>query len=450
MVRLLVLLAVWNGIAAWATAYARYHVVDLSDLAAGSTIIPSVGYGINDAGMITGHGQPTADGSTSKVFFYNPAAGIFTNAGNLAGNFVEGNGGNGYSINQQGVIVGRNSISNTSWLYRPFLFYDANGNGIADSGEMQNLGPEADFTSGVANDINDSNQVVAYSTDTNSATVGWVWTDRDHDLQYDEGEKQYFSGMTPMSINNSGQIVLTGSGQSFLWNDPDGDGVYLESDKQTLPVPATYQSISSTLINEHGGISGSVRNINSKTNGLYWEDTNQDGVVDAEEYTLFGAAMTNTFVRTMNNHGQLAGGTLDYGSQRVAYIWTKEQGMVNLNDVAAYTHATLGPASFSQAEAINNQGVIVSTGWFDINHDGKKGSSDPEHVFVLIPISSGDIDMDGSVDLDDFELLSAQFGRVDCSSGNAFCDGADITQNGTVNLDDFTPIVEDWLITPIF
>ncbi len=450
MVRLLLLLTVWNGIAAWATAYARYYVVDLSDSAAGSAIIPSVGYGINDAGMITGHGQPTADNSTSKVFFYNPATGNFINAGNLAGNFVEGNGGNGYSINQQGVIVGRNSISDTSWAYRPFLFHDVNLNGAADSGEMQNLGPEVEYVSGVANDINDSNQVVGYSTDAYSVTDGWVWTDSDHDLSYDAGEKQYFEALTPMSINNAGQIVLTGSGQSILWNDSNSDGIYAEGEKQILPVPGGYSSISSTLINENGNISGSVKNINNKTNGFYWKDTNQDNIIDAEEYVLFGAAMTNTFVRAMNNQGQLVGGTLDYGSQRVAYIWTREQGMTNLNDLAAYTHATLGPASFSQAEAINNHGIIVTSGWFDINHDGKKGAADIEHVFVLIPISSGDIDKDGSVDLDDFELLAAQFGRGDCSSGNAFCDGADITQNGMVNLDDFTSIVEDWLTTPIF
>jgi hypothetical protein len=69
-------------------AAVRYRVTDLSALAAGSEIIPSVGYGINDQGDVAGHGMPTAEGSTSKPFVYKAAAGAFINLGNLAGDFL--------------------------------------------------------------------------------------------------------------------------------------------------------------------------------------------------------------------------------------------------------------------------------------------------------------------------------------------------------------------------
>ena len=123
---------IWLGAAAMVMANPKYHVTDLSALAEGSAIVPSTGYAINNAGQITGHGMPTAAGSTSKVFLYDPVNG-FINVGNLNGNFVEGNGGNGYSINQQGVIVGRNCISDTVWAYRPFFFFFYKSKCVLDS-----------------------------------------------------------------------------------------------------------------------------------------------------------------------------------------------------------------------------------------------------------------------------------------------------------------------------
>jgi hypothetical protein len=446
MKRWIVLMLLANGIAGWAAAYTRYQVLDLTDMGNGSPIVPAYGYAINDAGQITGHGTPTVSGATSKVYLYNSVTGVFINVGNLLGNFVEGYGGNGYSINQQGIIVGRNSISNTSYDYRPFLFYDANSNGLVDPNELQNLGIEAGDDYGIANDINDRNQVVGYGVDLNDVWNGWVWTDGDQDLQYDAGEKQYFNGRVAMSINNSGQIVMTGSSQTILWGDPNEDGIYSEDEKQTLPLPSGYLSISGTLINNPGAIGGSVKNGNSKTNLLYWNDDDQDGVVEEQEYTIVGSMLWNTFARAMNNQGEIVGGTYELiNIQRMAYIWTREEGMANLNDLAGYTDATLGPAIFSQAEAINDRGIILTNGFFDLNHDGKRSGSEPEHAFVLIPC--WDISMDCVVNLEDFNILMEHYGFTDCTSENTYCDRTDLSQDGQVSLDDLAQLAEDWLMT---
>jgi hypothetical protein len=425
----------------------KYHVTDLSALAEGSAIVPSTGYAINNAGQITGHGMPTAAGSTSKVFLYDPVNG-FINVGNLNGNFVEGNGGNGYSINQQGVIVGRNCISDTVWAYRPFLFYDANANGVVDVGEHQNLGTEPGYGTGVANDINDFNQVVGYISDETATTVGWVWTDANANLQFDTGEKQYFGAWLPNSINNVGQIVLSNGTQCMLWDDLNSDGVYDVSEQQMFGLPATYPSFGTGYINNSGAVCGAIKNGNAKTNAFYWEDSNSDGIIGVSEYTIFGALATNTFVRSFNDQGQAVGGTFDFNSaQRTGYVWSKDKGMENLNTLTDFTDAVLGRALFSQAEGINHLGVITATGWYDTDEDGRKDSAEAERVFVLTPYSAGDITTDGLVNLEDFSDLAEQYGRSDCAAGNEHCGGADIGQNGSVGLDDVAVIAEKWLTT---
>ena len=48
------------------------------------------------------------------------------------------------------------------------------------------------------------------------------------------------------------------------------------------------------------------------------------------------------------------------------------------------------------------------------------------------------------IDFTDFTNFANQWYRTDCSSGNGWCSGADLTRNGSVTLDDLMQFVEDW------
>jgi len=43
-----------------------------------------------------------------------------------------------------------------------------------------------------------------------------------------------------------------------------------------------------------------------------------------------------------------------------------------------------------------------------------------------------------------FTVLTNHWYRFDCSSGNGWCSGADLTRSGSVTLDDLMQFVEDW------
>jgi len=73
------------------------------------------------------------------------------------------------------------------------------------------------------------------------------------------------------------------------------------------------------------------------------------------------------------------------------------------------------------------------------------GEAMGEAMSDLIGESSGDVNLDGQVDLADFAWLAAYWLEIDCNAGNNFCSGADINQVGGVGLDDLLILGGDWL-----
>ncbi len=447
-------------LASLANAGIRYRVTDLSEQAEGTGIIPSVGYCINNSGDVAGHGMPTAPDSNSKPFLYDANSGTFINLGNLAGNFTYGKGGNGYGINEAGQVVGRNSIANENWNYRPFLFTDANNNASVDPCEMINISIEPNFGYGWAECISNNGQVVGFSRDINDANnyYGWVWTDINANNMPEAGEKQFFFEYFPNSINDDGDIALVKDINGYLWSDLDSNGVYDVNELQLMPMPQGYvdeqfnvfvtiDKISPITINNSKAICGAAENGYGKANGFYWEDSNQNGQVDVEEYTLFGSALEYTHVRAMNNNSQVVGGTYEYEyahnpskSQRCAFIWSKVEGMINLNAAADVYTGSIGPRWFSQAEAISDNGIIAVSGWFDYNLDGRRTISDPAHSFVLTPYLQGDITDEGKVNFADYALLSKYY----LQDSSVYPD-ADIDGSGFIDVNDLKILTEDWL-----
>lgn len=441
------------AIASIGQAGIRYKVTDLSELAEDSDIIPSVGYCINNSGDVAGHGMPIESGSSSKPFLYDAASGTFINLGNLADNFFDGKGGNGYAINEKGQVVGRNSVSNVNWNYRPFLFTDSNHNNFVDNGEMVNLTIDDDFEFGWAEDINNNGQIVGFSRDINGVYHGWVWSDLNNNNIPEAGEKQFFCDYHPNSINDGGEIVLNMGLDAYLWSDSDSDGVYEQDELQIMPLPQGYfdealqfdvtiQDISPVSINNSRAICGAAENYFGKANGFYWRDINSNGLVETDEYTLFGSTLRQTHLRAMNNKSQIVGGTYEYhSSNRSAFIWSEKNGIQDLNQLTDEYQGTDGPRWFSQAEGINDKGQVVTTGWFDSDGNGKKGSGDLEHVFVLTPYLTGDISGDNKADLTDLNLISKYY-----EINATVCPSVDVNEDGTIDINDVYKVMEDWLI----
>jgi hypothetical protein len=445
------IIMVLAGLTTVAFGSIRYHAADLTKVAGDSCapIIPVTPYGINDSGMITGMGYPP-DNINAKPFLYNPATGVFINVGNLAGDFNNnGYGGTGYAINNLGFITGRDSDSNTSWAYKAFIFGDVNNNGVVDSGELINLNPDGGIN--VGDGINIHNQVIGYNQ-TSTPTTGWVWTDFNGNYQYDNGERQSFGTLVPNSINDSHQIVLYGGGQSILWNDSNGNGIYENGEQQTMPKPAGYSGMSAQHIKNSGNICGNVTNSStSKSQAFYWTDNNHNGLVEVNEYTIFGTTQRNTYTRAMNNRSEIVGGTFEWdpaNTTRAAYVWRAADGMVNLNDATdKYYEAdpNWGAVWFSQAEGINNNGVIVTAGLYN-TYDSNGIIHHGMAVYVLTPYMPGDIDGSGRVNFKDYNILATNYGNTNCSQSNGYCSGADLNTNGKVDFADIELLTENWLL----
>jgi probable HAF family extracellular repeat protein len=118
---------------------------------------------------------------------------------------------------------GQNGIN-----YHAFLWSDLNSNGQSDPGEMISLGTLGGSSSHAYN-INNSNQVVGYSSSTNSITRGFLWFDSNDNYVSDPGEMIDLGTLGgtlsyAYGINNHGQVVGTaqttgGTFRAFLYHD---------------------------------------------------------------------------------------------------------------------------------------------------------------------------------------------------------------------------------------
>ncbi|MBN1126152.1 MAG: hypothetical protein JXA82_14180 [Sedimentisphaerales bacterium] len=99
----------------------------------------------------------------------------------------------------------------------------------------------------------------------------------------------------------------------------------------------------------------------------------------------------------------------------------------------------------------NLQGLYINAEWSDT---GDLTYLD-NVVFPGIPHFCGDQDhpypevdlsFDCRVDLFDIAEFSSQWSRIDCSSDNDDCDGADFNLNGIIDLEDLSMIASEWLM----
>jgi probable HAF family extracellular repeat protein len=131
-------------------------------------------------------------------------------------------------------------------------------------------------------------------------------------------------------------------------------------------------------INKKGDVVGSSGNPQRDRHATLW---NADGGVE-DLGTLDGAPTSRAL--WINNSDEVVGvSQTPHGS--VAFLWTRAQGMQDLNAL------TPGRGRFvlTQAVSINDNGVILAIGQEEVEHNGDGHSHDlhelPVHVFLLRP-----------------------------------------------------------------
>jgi hypothetical protein len=122
----------------------------------------------------------------------------------------------------------------------------------------------------------------------------------------------------------------------------------------------------------------------------------------------------------------VVGSAMDADGKLKALAWDLSTGTVT--DLTQFLPAGV---TFSVTEAINRSGQIVGEYWL--------GSED-RNIFVLTPDrTDGDATIDGVVNLSDFNVLAANFGKT----GRAWTEG-DFSHDGVVNLTDFNLLAQNF------
>lgn len=316
-----------------AHALPSYKVLDLGTLG-GST---SYGYGINDAGQVTGEsldipgsfGKPRA----FRASVSNGAVSM-VNLGTLGGNESYG-----YGINNSGQVAGR--AKNASAAAHAFLF---GLNGMIDLGTLGGT-----YSSGYG--INDSGQVTGQAnTDGNAAYRAFLAHESNGqvtmiDLGTLGGTSSYGVG-----INNLGQVTgqadtAENSSHAFLY----GPGGMI--DLGTLGGALS----SGQDINDSGQVTG-FSSIDGNTIHAFITRESNGQITMIDLGTLGGAYSSGAGI---NSSGLVVGSsTLNTGFSR-AFIYDQTFGMKDLNDFLApgFEHFV-----FDGAYGINDKGWIVGTG----------------------------------------------------------------------------------------
>lgn len=399
----------------------EYTVIDLTIVADPSGQLPERPgeYGLNDNGDVTGLGD------LSRPFYFKYHAGPVVNLGDLTGDF--GSGGNGYSwgygINAGGWVVG--STRNAQNHSRPFLWRDDNENGVADPGEMRELAMNPGATEAVAYSINNAGQVVISGNGISR------WTDLDGDLVVDANERVILS--TSGSYYASGSVNESGSVLYFdqrprRWTDANNDSLIQSSEIATIPLNLLGGIHSSAQsMNNDGDVTGFYELANGFARGYLWRDVNDNHQVDTGEAVDLGTPpQTNLYPFGINDACDIVGGLAQIGVPRVAVIWDEGNGYRDLNALIDPNLAI----HCEQAWQINNTGQIALHGY-------RTGEEQIERVYLLTPRVQPDLDYDGDVDPHDLVLFE------DCVTGPAVgppatgCEEADFDGDNDVDQDDF-------------
>jgi probable HAF family extracellular repeat protein len=209
-------------------------------------------YALNKSGEFTGRGI-AGDGNHAYIRKKDVNGNaVLIDLGTLGGYLSVG-----YGINDSSRVVGGALPALTTYHrnQHPFLWHDANNNGVSDLGEMIDIGnlggKHSGDTEGAAFDINNSNQVVGYSLvnygESGFAGRAFLWESGVGMINLGTLGTLGTAHSIAYGINDSSQVVGsadTGTGNdyhAFVWKDDNNNGFSDAGEMKDLNnlIPAT-------------------------------------------------------------------------------------------------------------------------------------------------------------------------------------------------------------------
>ena len=359
----------------------------------------SEGQVINDHGVIAG--VMRRQNGTYTLFYYTPEQGM-VDIGSLGGTY-----GRVLDINEAGDVVGE--WKTPTGQYHAFLYTTADG--------LIDLGTLGTYESH-ARDINENRQIVGDSWTDDWDVHAFLWEDG---VMYDLGtgggdwSSAYY-------INDQGVVVgeskdASGTMRAFRYDTSTDTMTLLPSPPDAQSCHATWIAGDSDLI-----IGWWVSNDGAANRAFYY--TGAEGMVDMGLNLGSGWAMPPPVANQ-------AGETLlvqldDHTYETFGYLFDPATGVHDLNDLLAVAH----PWSIVDVVGINEAGQILCVGML-------RTLPWSQYAVLLTPITPGDLDADGDVDLGDLAQLLAGYGTTE---GATYAQG-DIDADGNVDLDDLAALL---------
>lgn len=332
--------------------YCVYDIGRLAQLPAGETFITM--NAINKRNQIVGS-ISVAGGNRTHPFIWDRAHGM-RDLGVLPGHVT----GNATDINDAGIVVGEMGDFETGEDLS-FIWDRRNG--------MRALDASLGGIESAASGINRFGQIVG------SSEIG-TSTDEMHaflrDVNGDVLDLGTFAGGDGFSgataVNDFGQVTGVSNGpittEGFIWDERNG--------LQRLVEPSTL-AILPADINNGGEVVGET--IAETTRAFRW--TSSEGLQDLG--SLAGLDTDFSTATGINRWGTIVGASLVAGGAAHGFIWNRQTGMRDLNELVDPTSALAPHIVLRSASAINDAGWIAAGG-VDV-----RDTVSPERGFLLAP-----------------------------------------------------------------
>ena len=301
--------------------YDGRRVLDIGTLGGPGTTAAA----LNEHGQVAGTSRISGNSALVHPFRWSQATGMrdLGAAGQADAVVID--------INNRGQVVGRASFPGTGMPETHGFFWSAQ-TGIIDIGAL------GEFS--VPTAMNDAGSIVGYGGRGPSGILAFRWT-RATGISDLGSLPDEFTWAT--AINRAGQItgaspfVAGGQAHPFLWEPGRG---LLDLGTGTAARGA------GTEVNEHGMVIGYLFRDFILSHGFIW--TRETGLIEIGA----GSPTLATSTNDVNKHGQVVG---SIGGR--AFVWTRNQGVVDLN-----TLITGGPPGLvlRSARAISESGAILA------------------------------------------------------------------------------------------
>lgn len=376
-----------------ATAQTRYSVIDLGTLGGPQSFARDV----NERRQVTGNASVEA-GSNFPLQTFRWQDGSIVNLGTLPG--AANDFSRGFAINDAGTIVGE-SGNGPSFAFR------------TDNGALTQLPSLNPDGTGVANDINDDEQIVGASSNTEVVRPFLIAGDTIYDLGTLEGSE--FSSGRAFGINAKGQIVgVSGRSTDFslpsqatLWRPRRTPGEFILFNLGSLGDGNLFSE--AAAISDRGIVVGrsTVPESGSRERAVKWR---KGRITD-----LGDLGFNNSRATDVNNAGQIVGFASTFQNfpsfGGAAFLW--EYGVIT--DLNTLIPADTGWELLA-AQAINDNADIVGFG--RLNGETR--------AFLLVPDCSA-VDV---VEDDELDIRDALVFLFAVKAGESH---ADFNEDGDVN-----------------